>query len=253
MKLGTMKESVEINRDTLKPDLKFASQLFRLGVPAGITQAIFSMSMVLVQSLTNSMGYRVVTCTTAVMRIDGFAVMPSFTFGMAVATFVGQNIGANRMDRVDLGTRDAVKLSLATQVVLVSLILLFGGNLIRMFTTTEEIIRLGTRQMRILAPGYLAMAMSQVFGGIMRGAGDTMPSMWISLITTTCVRVPVAYGLAYLTRSPANPNGAPESIFYSLLLSWFTGAVANYLWYRRGTWKTKSLVKHAQPVQASGS
>lgn len=253
LKLGTMKESVEINRDTLKPDLKFASQLFRLGVPAGITQAIFSMSMVLVQSLTNSMGYRVVTCTTAVMRIDGFAVMPSFTFGMAVATFVGQNIGANRMDRVDLGTRDAVKLSLATQVVLVSLILLFGGNLIRMFTTTEEIIRLGTRQMRILAPGYLAMAMSQVFGGIMRGAGDTMPSMWISLITTTCVRVPVAYGLAYLTRSPANPNGAPESIFYSLLLSWFTGAVANYLWYRRGTWKTKSLVKHAQPVQASGS
>ncbi|NLA61542.1 MAG: MATE family efflux transporter [Firmicutes bacterium] len=249
-KLNSMKDVVEISRDTLKPDLKFARQLFRLGIPAGVTQAVFSMSMVLVQSLTNSMGYRVVTCNTAVMRIDGFAVMPSFTFGMAVATFVGQNIGANRFDRVAEGTKDALKLSLTTQVVLVSLILLFGGNLIRMFTTTEEIIALGTRQMRILSLGYLALAISQVFGSIMRGAGDTMPSMWISLITTTCVRVPVAYGLAWLTRSPANPNGAPESIFFSLLFAWITGAVANYLWYRRGTWKTKSLIKHRQPAEA---
>lgn len=249
-KLNGMKDIVEIGKDTLRPDLKYVGQLFRLGIPAGVTQAVFSMSMVFVQSLTNSMGYRVVTCNTAVMRIDGFAVMPSFTFGMAVATFVGQNIGANRLDRVSQGTRDALKLSLATQVVLVSLILLFGGSLIRMFTTTEEIIALGTRQMRILSLGYLALAVSQVFGSIMRGAGDTMPSMWISLITTTCVRVPVAYGLARLTRSPANPNGAPESIFFSLLFAWITGAVANYLWYRRGTWRTKSLVKHGRPAEA---
>lgn len=247
-KLNTMKDVVEISKGTLKPDAKFAGQLFRLGIPAGITQAVFSLSTVLVQSLTNSMGYRVVTCSTAVMRIDGFAVMPSFTFGMAVATFVGQNIGANRMDRVTQGTKDALKLSLTVQVILVSLILLFGDDLIRMFTTTEEIIALGTRQMRILSLGYLALAVSQVFGSIMRGAGDTMPSMWISLITTTCVRVPVAYGLAWLTRSPANPNGAPESIFFSLLFAWISGAVANYLWYRRGTWKTKSLVRHRQQV-----
>ncbi|HHX28458.1 MAG TPA: MATE family efflux transporter [Firmicutes bacterium] len=249
-KLNQMKDIVNISRETILPDKKFVAQLLRLGMPAGMTQAIFSMSMVFVQSLTNSMGYRVVTCNTAVMRIDGFAVMPSFTFGMAVATFVGQNIGANRMDRVAQGTRDALRLSLTAATVLVTLLLLFGGTLIRMFTTTEEIIALGTRQIRILSVGYLALAVSQVFGSIMRGAGDTMPSMWISLITTTCVRVPVAYALASMTRSPANPNGAPESIFFSLLFAWITGAVANYLWYRRGSWRSKSLVKHPQPAEA---
>jgi len=83
------------------------------------------MSMVFVQALANSMGYQVVTCNTAVMRIDGFAMMPNFTFGMAIATFVGQNIGADKMDRVAQGTKDILKVSLTTSFVLVACLLLF--------------------------------------------------------------------------------------------------------------------------------
>ena len=197
-------------------------------------------------TLANSMGYQVVTCNTAVMRIDGFAMMPNFTFGLAIATFVGQNIGANRMDRVNQGTKDVLKMSLATSFVLVALLLLFGKNLIRMFTTTEEIINLGVRQIRILAPGYVAMAISQIYGGIMRGAGDTMPSMWISMFTVVVIRVPLAYLLAWLTRSQTYPAGSPDALFFSLVISWIMGAIANYLWYRRGTWREKSLVPHEQ-------
>lgn len=249
LKLWRMRDVVDMNASYLVPDRKFVGQMLRLGLPAGVTQAIFSMSMVFVQSLTNRMGYQVVTCTTAVMRIDGFAMMPNFSFGMAIATFVGQNVGANKMDRVAQGTKDVLKLSLTTSFTLVTLLLLFGGNLIRMFTTTEEIILLGTRQIRILAAGYVGMAISQVFGSIMRGAGDTMPSMWISLFTTVGIRVPLAYVLAWMTRSAANPNGVPEAIFFSLLTSWLCGAAANYLWYRRGTWRTKSLVKHIPAAQ----
>ena len=104
-KLLRMKDVVDINRARLVPDKGLMGQLLRLGLPAGVTSAIFSMSAVFVQALTNSMGYRIVTCTTAVMRIDGFAMLPNFTFGMAIATFVGQNVGANRMDRVAQGTR----------------------------------------------------------------------------------------------------------------------------------------------------
>lgn len=246
IKLCRMKEVVEINAANLIPRKKLTSQLLRLGLPAGITQAVFSMSMVFVQALANSMGYQVVTCNTAVMRIDGFAMMPNFTFGLAIATFVGQNIGANRMDRVNQGTKDVLRMSLATSFVLVALLLLFGKNLIRMFTTTEEIINLGVRQIRILAPGYVAMAISQIYGGIMRGAGDTMPSMWISMFTVVVIRVPLAYLLAWLTRSQTYPAGSPDALFFSLVISWIMGAIANYLWYRRGTWREKSLVPHEQ-------
>ena len=245
-----IKDIVTIGWHSLKPDGGLIRKLLRIGMPAGLTQAIFSMAMVVVQALTNSMGYQVITTTMAVMRVDGFAMMPNFTFGMAIATFVGQNIGADRMDRVHQGSKDMLKVSLLTSFVLVASLLVFSKHLISMFTITEEIINLGVRQIRILAAGYVAMAITQVFGGIMRGAGDTMPSMWISMFTTVVVRVPLAYLWAWLTRSQEYPAGSPDALFFALLISWTAGAAATYLWYRRGTWRDKSLVRSSAPLTA---
>lgn len=244
-RLLRMRDVVTLNRESLTPDRALIGKLLRIGMPAGITQAIFSLAMVVVQALTNSMGYQVITTTTAVMRIDGFAMMPNFTFGMAISTFVGQNIGARRMDRVDQGSRVAVIMGLGISTTLTLLLLIFGGNLIRLFTDTPEIIELGLRQIRILAAGYIAMSMTQVFGGIMRGAGDTMPTMWISMFTTVVLRVPIAYTLAWLTRSSVWPNGSPDALFISLVTSWVVGAVVTYGWYRRGKWRHKTLIEPA--------
>ena len=77
--------------------------------------------------------------------------------------------------------------------------------------------------MTILAVGYIAVAISQSLSGIMRGAGDTMTPMWISLITTVVVRVPIAYGISYLTRTAELPYGQKECVQISLLLSWVLG------------------------------
>ena len=79
--------------------------------------------------------------------------------------------------------------------------------------------------------------------GVMRGAGDTITPMWISFVTTIIVRMPLAYGIAFLTRSEALPNGSPDSIFISLLISWVTGAVLTSLFYRRGKWQGKGVTK----------
>ena len=245
VRLLRMKDVVNVHWENLKPDFSLIGQLLRIGLPAGVTQAVFSMAMVVVQALTNSMGYQVITTMTAVMRIDGFAMMPNFTFGMAISTYVGQNMGARRLDRVDQGSRVAAVMGLAVSTFLTLLLLLFGGTLLRLFTDTPEIISLGLRQIRILAAGYIAMSVTQVFGGIMRGAGDTMPTMWISMFTTVVFRVPVAYLLAWLTRSEAWPNGSPDSQFISLLSSWVLGAVLTYSWYRRGKWRQKNLVAAA--------
>ncbi|MEA4883755.1 MAG: MATE family efflux transporter, partial [Clostridia bacterium] len=86
--------------------------------------------------------------------------------------------------------------------------------------------------------------------GIMRGAGDTMPSMWISMFTTVVIRVPLAYLWAWLTRSQTYPAGSPDALFFALLISWVLGAVATYLWYRRGAWQDKSLIPSSEPLTA---
>lgn len=134
--------------------------------------------MLVVQSLTNSFGTTIIAVSTVVMRVDGFAMMPNFTFGTATTTFTGQNIGAGRLDRVEKGTKDGLKLGLSVSVVLVALILFFGRYLMEMFTSTPEVIDTGMHMMRILAIGYVAMAVTQILSGVMRGAGDTMTPMW---------------------------------------------------------------------------
>ena len=114
-----------------------------------------------------------------------------------------------------------------------------------LFTGTQEVIDLGVRMMRILAVGYIAMAVTQTLSGVMRGAGDTMTPMWISLVTTVIIRVPIAYGLAFLTRSEQNPVGSPDSLYISLLVSWVLGALITVFFYRRGKWRQKAIVTGA--------
>ena len=91
--------------------------------------------------------------------------------------------------------------------------------------------------MRIMAVGYVGVSVTQVLGGVMRGAGDTMTPMWISMITTILLRIPVAYGMAWLTASAEWPNGHPFALSTSLLISWTMGAVITFIAYRRGKWR----------------
>jgi len=215
--------------------------IIRLGLPSGVTQAILSMSMILVQSLTNSFGEQFIAANVIVMRVDGFAMLPNFSFGTALTTYAGQNFGAGDMKRVERGAKEGLFLSLGVSAALVALILIFGRYLMGIFTNTQELIDLSMQMMRILAVGYVAMAVIQSLAGIMRGAGDTITPMWISIAQQVLVRVPAAYILCYVTRSAEYPIGRQEMIYVSLLLSWLFGAAATVFFYLKGSWKGKTL------------
>lgn len=242
LKLVKTKDSFDLNFKMLKPNKEYAYQIIKLGLPSGLTQAIFSLAMIIVQSLTNSFGEMVIAANVIIMRVDGFAMMPNFSFGSAMTTYTGQNIGANKMHRVDEGIKQGTMISMAVSTTITILLLIFGRYLMGIFTETQELIDLSMRMMRILALGYIAMAVTQSLTGVMRGAGDTMTPMWISLITTVVVRVPIAYGIAYFTRSIEYPFGRPESIFISLLLAWTIGATITTFFFKKGAWRKKSLV-----------
>ncbi len=241
--MSMKKNGIEVTKKTLKPDRTMTRSVIRLGLPSGLTQAIFSLAAIVVQSLTNSFGTSVIACSNVVMRVDGFAMMPNFTFGMAMTTYVGQNMGAKLMKRVDEGVKVGLTAGVAISVVLVGGILIFGEGLMRMFTSTEEVIQLGVRMLRILAVGYIAMAVTQSLSGVMRGAGDTMTPMWISIITTVVIRMPIAYLWAALTKTEAMPNGNPDCIFCSLLISWVLGAVLTAIFYKKGKWRKMEVAR----------
>ena len=240
-RLMQMKDLFDMNREYLKMTKYHSMSIIRLGVPSGVTQAILSMAMLIVQSLTNSFGEQFIAANVIVMRVDGFAMLPNFSFATAMTTYAGQNVGAGSYDRVVKGAKQGTFMAIGTSAVITGLILLFGKPLMGIFTNTESLVILSMNLMRILAVGYIAMAVTQSLSGVMRGAGDTMTPMWISLVTTILVRVPLAYGLVYLSRSAQYPQGRKECIFVSLLISWVIGALATALFYRRGKWRQTAL------------
>jgi len=242
LKLRRRTDCFDMKAKYLVPARKYLNELVRLGLPSGITQAIFSLSMVVVQSLTNSFGPMCIATNVIVMRVDGFVMMPAFSFGSAMTTFAGQNIGAGRLDRVESGSKKGTLVAMATSAVIMVIILFFGKYLMALFTNTDELIEQSYHMMLILGIGYVAMEVTQCLQGVMRGAGDTMSPMWLSMISTVIIRVPLAYLMTWMTRSPENPHGQFYMMFVSLLLTWLIGAAMTYAVYRTGRWKRKALV-----------
>nr|MBR4280697.1 MATE family efflux transporter [Clostridia bacterium] len=223
----------------LHPDKILMLKIGALGLPSGITQGIFSMSAIIVQSLTNTLGDAMVAANTAIMRVDGFAMMPNFTFGTAATTYIGQNVGAGKGERLRPGLKAMLKLSLLSSTVLVGAILLFGYNIIGWFTQTELTIQLGVQGLQTLAFGYICFSVTQVLQGTMRGAGETKVPMYISIIGTVIIRMPLAYLMAYLTRNDQWPHGQPVALFGSLLAAWVLSMLMTVVSYRMKFWRRK--------------
>ena len=241
LKLIKMREYFDLGPSQLKMTKRHTGQIIKLGIPSGMTQAILSSAMIVVQSLTNSFGEMFIAANVIVMRVDGFAMMPNLSFGTAMTTYTGQNVGARRQDRVIQGAKQGTLLAVGCSAVITTIILFFGKYLMMIFTDTTELVALSVRVMRILAVGYIAVAVTQSLSGVMRGAGDTVTPMLISLVSTILIRIPIAYGLSYLTRTPELPVGRFECIPVSLLICWMMGALLTAIFYKIGRWKKTSL------------
>ena len=249
VKLAGMKEHFDLSFKTMKLKPAVAGRILRIGIPSGITQAIMSMAMMIVLNLTNAMGEMVIACNVIIMRVDGFAMMPNFTFGQTMSVYTGQNVGAQKFDRVIKGVKQGGLIAAAFSTVITVVLLLGGHVLFGFFTETEALIDLAIRMMRIMAVGYICVSVTQVLGGVMRGAGDTVSPMWISIVSTILIRVPLAYLMAYLTCNEAYPHGQPIALFGSLMISWVLGMVITVVVFALGKWKKKMYVHAATETE----
>ena len=218
-RLARMQSVFDLKLKYLKLVPEVAWRVIKIGVPSGITQAVMAAASMVVQRLTNSLGELVIAANVIVMRVDGFAMMPNFSFGQALSVFTGQNVGAGKLDRVKMGLKQGLIMAVGVSAVLTAVILCFNRYLFGIFTDTPELIDLAVQMMAILAVGYICMSVTQVLGGVMRGAGDTMTPMWLSMNQTIVLRVAAAYILVWFTRSAEYPNGHPLLLPISLLIS----------------------------------
>lgn len=242
IKVLMIKDIIKIKPHHLIPEKEIVLNICRLGIPNGIAQAIMFLSTIVIQRLINNMGYLVTAAITAVLRVDAFAVIPSHTFNMSISTFTGQNIGAGKMDRVKQGNRTVIGLGLSVTTVMVALMLIFGKWMIGLFTETQELIDMGYGFIKVMVPAYFLMTIGQSYGGVIRGAGDSMGPMWIALITNTVIRIPAAYIIAHFTISELYPAGHPNTTFIALIIAMALNFIATLIYYFKGPWKNKAVV-----------
>ena len=243
VKIMTMRNVVKIRTSMLRPVRRIVKQTINLGGPAALSMGVMFLSTVIIQSLINSMGYMVVTAMTVTFRLDAFAIIPSQTFQIVAGTFTGQNIGAGNLDRVKQGAKLVLLMCFVFTSVMVASMLLFGRHMLGLFTQTGSIIDMAMTFIYILTPCYLLMAFSGTWMGVMRGAGDALGPMWISLFNNVLLRVPLTYLFAYLTRSEAHPQGHHNSPFLAILVAFSAGCIVTAIYYRAGKWRSKGIVR----------
>ncbi len=228
---------VAIRLSELKYDAELTRTTVRIGLPAGVQQTMVALGGLAVSSIINSFGPMVVAAYGAAMRLDQFAFMPSMSIGLGVSSLVGQNIGAGREDRVQETVRWGSIITVGITSIMTLVALLRPQTLIVLFTTDAQVIAFGSEYLRIVGLSYIPFALMFVITGALRGAGDTVPSMVISLVTLWFVRIPLARYLA------AMPDLGQQGIWIAMAISSTMGMILARIYYATGRWKDKGVVR----------
>ena len=165
----------------LKMDYDILQEVIRLGLPAGIQQMITAFSNIFVQGYINAFGSSAMAGWSAYSKIDQFAILPMQSVALASTTFVGQNLGAQKLDRIKKGSKTALLLSMAVSLAGIIPILIFAPYLVCLFNSDAAVVEFGTLFLRMMTPFYLACCFNQVYASILRGLGDAKAPMVIML------------------------------------------------------------------------
>lgn len=206
----------------------------RIGLPTGFQQTFVSLGMLALLRIVNDYGTNTVAAYSVAVRIDGLASLPAMNFGQALSTYTGQNIGANRILRVKKGLIATFNMSSVVAVITSVLIMVFREPLMALFTSDADVIEIGTRYLLIVSGFYIFFSSMFVIGGVMRGAGDTLIPMFITLFSLWVIRIPIA---ALLSKSIG-----VDGIWWAIPIAWFMGVTLSYFYYLSGKWKNKSVV-----------
>ena len=225
-----------------KKDLVFDWSLFkeglRIGLPTSVQQCAISLGLMALLGIVNSFGTDTLTAYGAAGKIDTVIIQAVLTLSSALAAFVGQNIGAGRLERVRQGVRFALLLNVVFSLSTFALIYFLGDNLMRLFTDDAEVIRIGWEYLLIMAGFFVVHGGLNIFNGALRGAGDTLFPMLVSITCLWLIRIPLAYAFSSIW--------GRSGIWWAIGCSLCIGLAIIYVYYRLGYWRKKSAVRRVK-------
>ena len=222
-----------------KKDLVFDTSLFkeglRIGLPTSVQQCAISLGLIALLGIVNSFGTETLTAYGAAGKIDTIIIQAVLPLSGALAAFCGQNIGARRLDRVREGVRFAMLVNVVLGLATFTAIYFFGDTMMLAFTNDPEVIAIGQEYLLIIGGFFIVHGGLNVFNGALRGAGDTLFTMVVSLTCLWLIRIPLAYWFSSIW--------GRVGIWWAIGASLCIGLAVTYIYYRLGFWKNKGAVR----------
>ena len=187
--LARKAEGMELSLSRLRIIPATLAQILRIGLPTALAGSMFSISNMILQVAVNRMGIDTVAAWTAYGKVDSLWWMINQAFSTSITTFVGQNYGAGRPDRVTKGIREVLAMEIASAAVVTTLFITFGSHLLRLFTSDSAVVELGMQLARLLTPFYAVYAISEITGAALRAEGYVFVNTVANLIGVCLYRI----------------------------------------------------------------
>ncbi len=205
-------------------DFPMLRRILAIGLPAGFQSTMYTLSNMLIQSSINGFGKDATAAWAAYGKIDVLFWMTISSLGTAVTTFAGQNYGAGKFDRVRNTTRQAFAIATMISIPLSTILYFWGRVFLYIFIDDEEVIEIGVQMIKFLAPFYIGYIGVEIFSGTLRGMGDALIPMLITLSGICLLRV-----VWILVVFPQNKT--IENVEISYPITWITTTVLFLLYY----------------------
>lgn len=232
--LNRYHEVIKLKFRKLIFDWELFYKSLKIGLPAGLQHTIVALGMMALMGIVNTFGTNVIAGYSVAIRLDSLAIMPAMNFSAALATFVGQNLGANKQKRVKKGMLFTLLMSSAFSITIMAILLIWGKDLMNLFTSDTEVVRIGYEYLSIVSLFYIVFSIMFTLNGVLRGAGDTLIPMFITLLALWGVRIPAAYLLSR--------KFGEIGIWWAVPMGMVVGVVLTFIYYKTGRYKKKIIV-----------
>jgi len=226
---------IKIAKAHLIIEWEIIKNLIRVSFGGILQWLIATSSWVILVKILSSYGSLVVAGYTIAIRIFVFSILPSWGMSNAAATLVGQNLGAGKPERAEKSVWAVAGINMVFLGIVGVCFNIFSDSLMTLFTSNEEVNKIGSSCLKIISYGYLAYAFGMVVIQAFNGAGDTKTPTVINFFCFWLLEIPLAYILA------KELGWAQEGVFYSIIISETALGIIGLILFKRGTWKNTKV------------
>lgn len=232
--LGRLPGDIALRPSGIRLESRLIRRILVIGVPAGLQFVTFDLANLLIQSGINSFGSDMVAAFVAYAKADALTWMISGAFGVAITTFVGQNFGAQKYDRVRKSVRVCMGMAIVTIGLLAVITIVFGRPILGIFTGDPEVIDMGMKVVWYINPFYVMYVPIEVFSGAMRGTGDSVMPTIITCVGVCLLRVVWIFGVVSIWNSVM-------MLALAYGVTWTVTSTVFGIYYLQGGWLRKRI------------